>query len=130
MKKEKNKLLNTLLIIILSVLIIMQINVIPLKIRVKETARGTIDYESIKGQRIERFYRKNWDDFCGGFVSGDIKFKLFFCIHGFKKGVIFTYYDWIVRFGDGKRGGWKTFSTWYIELIDGQWQIVRIIEPA
>ena len=105
MKKEKNKLLNTLLIIRLSVLIIMQINVIPLKIRVKETARGTIDYESIKGKMIARFYEKNVG-YWGGFVSGDIKFKLFFCIHGFKKGVIFTYYDWIVRLGDGKRGGY------------------------
>ncbi len=79
-------------------------------------------YSHFQSGALEKYY--------GEYISGEIDFKIFLSFHNTKKGYVWCVYDRKGYYANNNEGtGAKISSSlWYIEKINGKWDIAEIYE--
>ena len=90
----------------------------------EKVMRGEVPLEETAGRKVDRYqYKLDYP-----IDKVNVTLKVIWVVHDFYKGEAEVYYH-MAHYSNGLNVfGSVAYSTWYIEKINGKWEIVKIIE--
>jgi hypothetical protein len=120
--------------IIVIILIFMYVTMLfdtnSLMVEVKEVFMWKVDRAETDGRAISMY---NDSDRAANVDLGYVSLRLvrLFTLHNFRSGYIWAVYSYAAYDTQGEiiTASWNVRTKWYIQKIDGRWEIIEIIEP-